>query len=1660
MTETLVYQVVLDAASAVNNARSLKSSFEDIERAAKPGMFSGLGSGAMAAFNSIKSGAATAVASLMAMMGPIGTVTAGLTAMTAIGSSAQWEKQMSGVFKTTDLDRGTVAATQMNDELLDLYANMRGVGKEGITSVAQGLGSLGIANSEIKDTTKTVLEASAAFGMLPEQSMDALSTITNLWKGQTQEMGGVANMMQHIGSATNELGNKSKATEPNVLAFLAAVGGYATMYGETAEDTAALGALFESVGVRASDAETAMRSALQAGLFQSHKPAEDIAQLLGMPLNKSGKAESVMGYDVAANIMGIDKAEMRKRMETDLYGTMVDVASALKSKGLSETQQTQVAELIFGGYASAHWLKLAGQGEELDRLTSISREGYQSGTSMSQEYQRQTDNLIDTLGEFKGALDVAAIKSFEAALEPAKNKIAEMAQWVRDATPAVKEFFEALWSGDWNKVNQELGGFKSKALDAFKVVAGAAGVGLVVKGLATIGPAALGVGKYFAIMAATAVYNLAMTAGGWAASAASAVAAQLAFVGAWAALLGPIAGIVAGIGLVAAGLAAIGYSLNPSKFTTFNKVAVDAFNGLKSVISDVWQLIQQGDFSGAAARLKQALQDAWNYAKGIDWGALGSDIVGMIGDGAYAVVKGAFDLGGWIYNTGKSWVDSGGPKRLGGDIVDALAGTIESLLGSDYDFWSAVKTAFKTAQDWISLGYEIIKGIGSGILGKIKEHLAPAQNQFLDFIKSVGDNFFTLGENIAIAIGNGIDEAGRKAAAFVTWIGQNVPGAAAMLSATGVGSSGTSAPTTYNGAPVYTREQLRDMGVPSLDILGSSKKDQYYESTYAGGVVYKALTDWGKDDSKKQDKIANVLGEMYAVTGQTQNGIQTVAINTFASSQSLDAIRIKQAESIDIYDSTTGLVFTKEGKIETPTSATANAGISGTGTSLVTGKAPAAVSETQKNTTPASAAGITLSVDKNFVVEWTNLTDTLKNSTAGLKATFDASIDAQKWSITAEKEGAKEEVGIEKKGAEDTTKTIKSMMDNVVKPGVNGIVDLMKEGTIHSAAYQKDSAVSSAAQASSYTHAAATALRVGGEVGGRLLTDGGNAVRIGLDASGRQIAVIGQVAQQQFGQAGGRWISDTNTAGMQTVTAANQAGAINISSTALAGNILNQKATGAGDALVSKAREAGSLLSQGARLLVQSPKGGIFDVTGYKLPAGINAPTTGTGAGTYTYAIKDAKIVADNARMDDAICQVDEWGMTPGLGQSLIDAGVLTPNTGYSYSGQTAVLGGVGSGLAISPNGSVSIGLKDAKIVADNAHMDDAICQVDEWGMTPGLGQQLIDAGVLTPNYGYQSGLAPVTIGDVANSVIRAAKTSSGMVINSGASFENSIQKSVDYEVGSITYTKDSLIATMDGLQTTIMASGMGWQESTRIASNDTLATGHTANTFMLDGARSSAAISTTTAAQNANTQRQASLQWASDGKSLSTQFTTVNGALKENSTSLISAADAIKAATSGMHQLSDGMLVAYSNIIGSRGGTVFGGVSRNGQGAWVGTGSTAINGRGYVPWGGAAASAAYSGGYSGQWGNSSFSAGWAAQGADVTEHQLLHIGEKGPELVLPPPIRKTILRLADMGFASMDGGNQTTIEPADVYLDGQKVGQIVFKVGTSRMHRKGLSVK
>lgn len=168
----------------------------------------------------------------------------------------------------------------------------------------------------------------------------------------------------------------------------------------------------------------------------------------------------------------------------------------------------------------------------------------------------------------------------------------------------------------------------------------------------------------------------------------------------------------------------------------------------------------------------------------------------------------------------------------------------------------------------------------------------------------------------------------------------------------------------------------------------------------------------------------------------------------------------------------------------------------------------------------------------------------------------------------------------------------------------------------------------------------------------------------------------------------------------------------------------------------------------------------------------------------------------------------------------------------------------------------------------------------------------------------------------------------------------------------------------------------------------------------------------------------------------------------------LTGASNALSGAASQIESAGSNFVGSVSSAMGSfmsgsySMGGGFGGTSKGGGGAWVGTYPT-------PGWSGPAISTWVQSNPSGTWGNSSFS--WGAKGSLIEEPSRIIAGEKGRELLLPNYLTELFLRLAAMGFnnGSNGDGNIITI----VNIDGEQIEKTVSKRQKSNLNLRGLKL-
>ena len=824
----------------------------------KTGFTSSL-NGAKSDFDSFGSTMTSKAASIGAAIGKGLIITgAAFAGIATAGTKAYMDVESAAADAASKMDLGAIAQSSgkttaqafddVKEHVIDLSRELGTLSTNSFdpTQIAGAManlaaGGMDIANASAKDLSSVLALATATNYDLDRSAALSLATM-NMYGKSISDLGNISDIYTLAAG-------KTAAGMEDFEVSMSYVGPAAKNANVSLEESVAMIGKLRDIGIPASTVGTSLRDGMQT---------------LVAPTGAAAKALEAMGLSTSDVSLKNQK--------------FIDVLVKMKTQA-DKTGDGAAAFIKIFGVTGDTLYNLAGVAPDLDVLTN----SLENSTGAAEEMAGFMNNTL------KGAFNTAVGGAVDLGIqigEYLEPTLTSMFKWFSEVgAPAISEFIDAIATGDWDSafemitdaldtvfdkiidVSEDVWDkFSEPAIKAFKIIVGGAGIGLVLIGLKNFGPAivkvttefirlgvqgALALGKIavssvisgmtsligFASRTAASFVTMGVTAASSFVSAkiaavssfvameAAALKAKFAFLSTWAAAVGPIAGAVAGIALVAGGLGALGFALNPGKFTAFGKVVTDTFNGLKSVVSDCWAAIQEGDFSAVATRLKEAFTDSIVYVKEIDWKALGSDIIGMVGDGAKAVIKTILKIGDWIYTTVNDWVKSGGPKELGNSIATFIIDGVKSLFsGSGSNIWDIMKKIFGTASDWLSLGWQIIKGIGNGILGKIDEYLAPAKNQFLEFVKTIGDSFFELGSTITSSIGSAIDNAGNAAARLVTWMGQNIPGVAAMIN--GVTSSSSSSSSWVDPNAMYINK------ITGTSLKGSSLSSMALEADY------------------------------------------------------------------------------------------------------------------------------------------------------------------------------------------------------------------------------------------------------------------------------------------------------------------------------------------------------------------------------------------------------------------------------------------------------------------------------------------------------------------------------------------------------------------------------------------------------------------------------------------------------------------------------------------------------------------------------------------------------------------------------------------------------------------------------------------------------------
>lgn len=308
---------------------------------------------------------------------------------------ASIDDAMSGVMKTTGMTREEVEA--LNESLKNIDTR---TSQEGLLTIAQIGGRMGLAKDQILSFTEAVDKANVALGDSfsggAEEISSVLGKISLAFK-ETRD-GDIGESLSRIGSAINEVGGKANATEPNIASFVQRVGSMPEAFRPSVQEAVALGAAFEESSI---DAEVASRA-------------------FGILMNKA--STDVEGF---ARVMGQPAEAVRELINSNPTQFFTEFA-----KSLQGMDATQIGETLKGLKLNADGVvkivgAMSGSYDRFNEILQVSNTAFSENTSLMNEFNNVNGNSAAQLEKARKRMQELKVEIGQR-LIPVITKITEM----------------------------------------------------------------------------------------------------------------------------------------------------------------------------------------------------------------------------------------------------------------------------------------------------------------------------------------------------------------------------------------------------------------------------------------------------------------------------------------------------------------------------------------------------------------------------------------------------------------------------------------------------------------------------------------------------------------------------------------------------------------------------------------------------------------------------------------------------------------------------------------------------------------------------------------------------------------------------------------------------------------------------------------------------------------------------------------------------------------------------------------------------------------------------------------------------------------------------------------------------------------------------------
>ena len=265
-------------------------------------------------FNASTQNAMGAYASYQGAMSTVQQITAPL--VDGIKEAMAFESAMADVKKVVDFPRPQ-GFKDMQQDILNLTSTLPMIPQDIAKIVAAG-GQAGIPREELMKFAESAAKMGVAFDVTAEQAGDMMAKWRTAFKMNQSDVVSLADKI-------NYLGNTTAASAPLISDVVTRIGPLGEVGGVASGEIAALGASMVGTGVQSEVAATGIKNLI-----------------LGMTAGEGATKTQAAAFQT----LGLDAAEMAKKMQVDAKGAILEVLTALKA--LPKEKQAAVLSDLFG----------------------------------------------------------------------------------------------------------------------------------------------------------------------------------------------------------------------------------------------------------------------------------------------------------------------------------------------------------------------------------------------------------------------------------------------------------------------------------------------------------------------------------------------------------------------------------------------------------------------------------------------------------------------------------------------------------------------------------------------------------------------------------------------------------------------------------------------------------------------------------------------------------------------------------------------------------------------------------------------------------------------------------------------------------------------------------------------------------------------------------------------------------------------------------------------------------------------------------------------------------------------------------------------------------------------------------------------------------------